>query len=360
MNQRCDRSAARINSLLRTYHQRFGLRYTPPTLFNIAFTAGTTHLLSAVRHHGARIKDTALADARECVDFLNSVAESWPAAGQKADILDTLVREYHPQTESSPFEQSITLNRGSMSASTGSRSQGESRSVDTPASVFAGSTSENVNHSTTMPVNIQRQPEQHQQPQSDPMSLLATSSQSTGYPSLPWNFASAFPQAPPPANPVQMAPSLGLSPTSGQTSEDYNDPFLFSLLNHITLPPNVPQTATSPEDMMFMPSTAWSPAMSTYQAQMAPQLPRQQGPSQQQSQHPFSTQMDGNSTLLAYMNQHQFMGSTSQSQERNQPLSANNSNTGADPSVSGSNVNGPRSDVQWNGYFGSSSFDQRE
>jgi hypothetical protein len=99
--------------LLRTYHQRFGLRYTPPTLFNIAFTAGTTHLLSAVRHHGTKIKDGAVANARECVDFLHSVAESWPAAGQKADILDTLVKEYQPHAQTSDFEQAITLSSNS-------------------------------------------------------------------------------------------------------------------------------------------------------------------------------------------------------------------------------------------------------
>lgn len=353
--KRCDRSAARINTLLRTYHQRFGLRYTPPTLFNIAFTAGTTHLLSAVRHHGARVKDTALADARECVDFLNSVAESWPAAGQKADILETLVREYHPQTESLPFEQSITLDRASISGGTGSRSQGESRTADSSVSLIAGLTSENINHSITMPVNIEQQP-QHQSAQSDPMSLLATSNQSTGYPSLPWNFASAFQQAPPLANPTQMTPPLGMSTTSGEMSEDYNDPFLFSLLNHITLPPNVPQTATSPEDAMFMPSTAWSPPISNYQTQSASRQDRRHGPSQQSQQNPFSSQMDGNSTLLAYMNQPHVMGSTNQYQalEHEEVFSPNNRNTGVGPSVPPNNVNGPRSNMQWNGYFGSS------
>lgn len=93
-SQRCDRSAARINSLLSTYHSRFGLRFTPPTLFNIVFTAGTTHLLAAVRHRSTKVKDEALNNTNECVSFLRLVAESWPAAGHKADILQELVEDY--------------------------------------------------------------------------------------------------------------------------------------------------------------------------------------------------------------------------------------------------------------------------
>lgn len=93
-HQRCDRSADRINTLLRVYHTRFGLRYTPPTLFNIAFMAGSTHLLAAVWHRTASVKASALQQASECVTFLRHVAESWPAAGHKADILQTLVRDY--------------------------------------------------------------------------------------------------------------------------------------------------------------------------------------------------------------------------------------------------------------------------
>jgi len=41
------------------------------------------------------------------------VAESWPAAAQKADILDTLVKEYHPHSQSATFEQAITLGSSS-------------------------------------------------------------------------------------------------------------------------------------------------------------------------------------------------------------------------------------------------------
>ncbi|OXC63478.1 hypothetical protein AYX13_06698 [Cryptococcus neoformans] len=94
--KRCDRSAARINSLLRAYHNRFNLRFSPPTLLNVAFTAGTTHLLAAVHHRSIRIRAEALASANECVELLRLVAVSWPAARDKADILGGLVTEYLP------------------------------------------------------------------------------------------------------------------------------------------------------------------------------------------------------------------------------------------------------------------------
>lgn len=56
--------------------------------------AGTTHLLGAVWHRSANVKASALQNASECVTFLRHVAESWPAAGHKADILHALVIDY--------------------------------------------------------------------------------------------------------------------------------------------------------------------------------------------------------------------------------------------------------------------------
>lgn len=56
--------------------------------------AGTTHLLAAVWHRSATSKKQSVANAQECVSFLRHVAESWPAAGHKADILEALVLDY--------------------------------------------------------------------------------------------------------------------------------------------------------------------------------------------------------------------------------------------------------------------------
>lgn len=60
--------------------------------------AGTTHLLAAVWHRTASAKSAAVKQATECVTFLRLVAESWPAAGHKADILNALVMEYADPT----------------------------------------------------------------------------------------------------------------------------------------------------------------------------------------------------------------------------------------------------------------------
>jgi hypothetical protein len=56
--------------------------------------AGTTHLLGAVWHRSDSAKAAALQNSKECVSFLRLVAESWPAAGHKADILEALVVDY--------------------------------------------------------------------------------------------------------------------------------------------------------------------------------------------------------------------------------------------------------------------------
>jgi hypothetical protein len=174
--QRCDRSAARINSLLRTYNSRFGLRYSPPTLFNIAFTAGTTHLLSAVRHHGSKVKDGAVTSARECVEFLNSVAESWPAAAQKADILDTLVKEYHPHAQSASFEQAVTME-------TVPAMRGSDASVAPQQQIKQTS-------QTSQPIPMQRQ----QAPTYTTHESMLSNDFSSSYTDEPWQFSPPYPQ----------------------------------------------------------------------------------------------------------------------------------------------------------------------
>lgn len=328
-----------------------------------------------MRHHGVKIKDTALADARECVDFLNSVAESWPAAGQKADILETLVKEYHPQSQPQPTqsEQSVPLGSGGRSDSTASRPLDGQSSFDQAGSGPSASGSGSAYQATTMPVNIQ-QPNQQTQSQWDPtQNLLATSNQSTGYPTMPWTFTPAFQQAPPPQIPN---PSLGLSPSpiaSGQPIEDFNDPFLYSLLNHITFPPHVPQTSNSPGDPMFMPSTEWSPSVpnaSAYppyltqahnQQHQVPQ-PQQQRQQQQQTSHQQhsqatptgTTQYNVNAPPPGYLNQQHFAGSNQYITHAHDRRFSTTSSTGVDPSDLRNTQISPRGEMQWNEFFGSS------
>jgi hypothetical protein len=116
--------------------------------------------------------------ARECVDFLNSVAESWPAAGHKADILDTLVREYHPHTHSTAFEESITLTSGSMSSM---RPPAESKpSHPRPVPV----------QQTTQPIPVQQQ---QQATYTNQDSLFTSGSFSSDYSEAPWQFSTSIP-----------------------------------------------------------------------------------------------------------------------------------------------------------------------
>ena len=81
-------------NLLALYEKRFGLRFSAPTIFNITFTAGTTHLLAAVRHRTPKAREAAVAGVKECVHFLYLIGRSWPAARHKGEILQRLVDEY--------------------------------------------------------------------------------------------------------------------------------------------------------------------------------------------------------------------------------------------------------------------------
>ncbi|KAL7424094.1 hypothetical protein Q5752_001679 [Cryptotrichosporon argae] len=96
--RRCDRSADHILSLLRTYHTRFNLHFSPPSLINVAFTAGTTFLLSASHHRSPKIRTHAVEGAKACVDLLRAV-KAWQAAADQADILEKLVDAHIAEQE---------------------------------------------------------------------------------------------------------------------------------------------------------------------------------------------------------------------------------------------------------------------
>lgn len=283
-----------------------------------------------------------MADAKECVDFLNSVAESWPAAGHKAEILENLVKEYHPQSQSTTFEQSITLGQGIRRGSSaraeedgsyGAKAAGLSPVSNTAATTDArGNSYSGSAQSRSMPVGIPPPAQMTDQSQSvNPM--LATSNQSTGYPSMPWSLLA---QTQPNVTeiPFGQSQSFGMSPPpaplpNNATNEEYTDPFLYSLLNHITLPPHVPQPDTSPGDFSFMPQAGWSPAMPNYQ----------------QAGNGTNYDFGGNNTSLA-----QLMGMASSHQGSDRRFS--NTSGALDPSDR-RQTQSPK-EMQWNGYFGSS------
>jgi hypothetical protein len=111
-------------------------------VFNIVFMAGTTHLLAAVWHRSTSVKANAVRHASECVDFLRNVAESWPAAGHKADILQGLVIDYAEPTKSSNTQPGqMTLPSPPQQSNTHSSAipMARSQPVQTPGDGFSGS-----------------------------------------------------------------------------------------------------------------------------------------------------------------------------------------------------------------------------
>lgn len=72
----------------------------------IAFTAGTTHLLAAVQHRSAKRHKEAISSAQDCVSLLRRIGKSWTSGSQKADILENLINEYVcAGPRQTPFEQ---------------------------------------------------------------------------------------------------------------------------------------------------------------------------------------------------------------------------------------------------------------
>ena len=113
-------------------------------------------------------------------------------------------------------------------------------------------------------------------------------------------------------------------------NDQVTDPFLLSLLNQITLPPQVPQSVSSPNDL-YMSNLGWSP-----QAIMSA------GQQYSSGQYNPSTSY----TESSYINQAQLMG-------MNPVQSEPHSDSGMGTAVPRNNTN-QSLDNTWNGYFGSS------
>jgi hypothetical protein len=113
-------------------------------------------------------------------------------------------------------------------------------------------------------------------------------------------------------------------------NDQITDPFLLSLLNHITLPPRVPQSVSSPNEL-YMSSLGWSPQTSMSAGQ-------QYGSGQYNPPTSY--------TESSYINQAQLMG-MNPAQSEAQPSS------GIGTSAPRNNTN-QSLDNTWNGYFGSS------
>lgn len=84
--------------LLGTWDKLYGLRFTPVTLFQAVFSAGTVYLLLAVQAAtGPRIAKSVLMNSLSrvelCIQNLREVGKSWQSANNIANILNNLLQE---------------------------------------------------------------------------------------------------------------------------------------------------------------------------------------------------------------------------------------------------------------------------
>ncbi|KAJ7704480.1 hypothetical protein B0H17DRAFT_1039775 [Mycena rosella] len=94
----CKRAADNIMELLETWSSLYTLRYTPPTMLQVVFSAGTVFLLLAIHaNSGHRIAHgslkTSLAQAELCIQYLSEIGRTWGAAARTGDILRSLLED---------------------------------------------------------------------------------------------------------------------------------------------------------------------------------------------------------------------------------------------------------------------------
>jgi hypothetical protein len=103
--------------LLGTWHSSYTLRYVPIILIQVAFSAGTIFLLSAIQAtSGERLARTSLhhslSQAELCIQYLNEVGQSYQGAKNVADALTNLLQnQLKPRLTmlSSPNEPRSTM-----------------------------------------------------------------------------------------------------------------------------------------------------------------------------------------------------------------------------------------------------------
>jgi hypothetical protein len=81
------------------------LRFAPPPVLECCFTAGTTHLLAYTCAKTQKKRFDALQRVRECIEPMKIMAETWPAARQKQDLLEGLLEQYSKDKEEETEEQ---------------------------------------------------------------------------------------------------------------------------------------------------------------------------------------------------------------------------------------------------------------
>nr|ADE10063.1 transcription factor [Tremella fuciformis] len=91
---RCHQASIRILQLTETWRTQHGLRFCPPTMAQVVYTAGTTFLLAAAQAALPERAKAALDNVQSCLNSLREIGMTWAAGSQKASILQRLLAEY--------------------------------------------------------------------------------------------------------------------------------------------------------------------------------------------------------------------------------------------------------------------------
>ncbi|GMK56845.1 hypothetical protein CspeluHIS016_0306850 [Cutaneotrichosporon spelunceum] len=92
---KCERAAAKFMTILQTWRRCPGLRYSPVTLGQVAFSAGTVHLLSASHcpTKQSRKFKAYIENVQTCIAALREMGETLKCAAVSADTLQKLLDE---------------------------------------------------------------------------------------------------------------------------------------------------------------------------------------------------------------------------------------------------------------------------
>ncbi|GAA6023162.1 hypothetical protein JCM10207_005747 [Rhodosporidiobolus poonsookiae] len=141
--KRANASATRIVSLLELYHRCPGLRFAPIATMQIAFAAGTTHLLALVNAESSdqpKAAERAREAAMSCVWALREMGKAWKCASGTAQILEGLIEKYSPERKqaSSPVVETPALEqKGEEAATTDEAAQASLAQALDPNSLLA-------------------------------------------------------------------------------------------------------------------------------------------------------------------------------------------------------------------------------
>jgi hypothetical protein len=128
-----------LSSRTQIFRKSPGLRYAPISMTQVAFTAGTIHLLTAVQNgpQARRRVSQSVAAVEACIDALNRMGTSWKCAKQNETILAGLYNEYYsPAADLTQTESTHRLSKLPFPANPGPKAA-ISPSMLAPDSAFA-------------------------------------------------------------------------------------------------------------------------------------------------------------------------------------------------------------------------------